>query len=135
MFDKLRQIEARYGEPTRSLPDPQVIGQPAVYARTAKAASELAETVAKFEEYKGVLARISEARHIVAEDADREMRELAQAEVDELTARQGALEEDLRALLIPRDPNDDKNVFLEIRAGAGGDEAAALAGGVCRQLH
>ena len=123
MFDKLRQIEERYGELNRSLSDPQVIGQPAVYARTAKAASELAETVAKFEEYKGVLARISEARHILAEDADREMRELAQAEVDELTARQGSLEEELRGLLIPRDPNDDKNVFLEIRAGAGGDEA------------
>src|SRR4026209_2356836 len=127
MFDKLRQIEERYGELNRSLSDPQVTGQPAVYARTAKAASELAETVAQFEEYKGVLARISEARHIVAEDADREMRELAQAEVDELTARQGALEEDLRALLIPRDPNDDKNVFLEIRAGAGGDEAGLFA--------
>jgi peptide chain release factor 1 len=127
MFDKLRQIEERYGELNRSLSDPQVIGQPAVYARTAKAASELADTVAKFEEYKGVLARISEARHILAEDADREMRELAQAEVDELTARQGALEEDLRALLIPRDPNDDKNVFLEIRAGAGGDEAGLFA--------
>src|SRR6188474_2718380 len=132
MFDKLRQIEERYGELNRSLSDPQVIGQPAVYARTAKAASELAETVAKFEEYKGVLARISEARHIVAEDADREMRELAQAEVDELTARQGALEEDLRALLIPRDPNDDKNVFLEIRAGAGGDEAGLFAADLFR---
>jgi peptide chain release factor 1 len=128
MFDKLRQIEERYGELNRSLSDPQVIGQPAVYARTAKAASELAETVAKFEEYKGVLARISEARHILTEDTDREMRELAQSEVDELTARQGALEEELRGLLIPRDPNDDKNVFLEIRAGAGGDEAALWAG-------
>src|SRR4029453_19027151 len=78
MFDKLRQIEERYSELNRSLSDPQVIGQPAVYARTAKAASELAETVAKFEEYKGVLARISEARHILADDADREMRELAE---------------------------------------------------------
>src|SRR5262245_11830480 len=132
MFDKLRQIEERYSELNRSLSDPQVIGQPAVYARTAKAASELAETVAKFEEYKGVLARISEARHILAEDADREMRELAQAEVDELTVRQGALEEQLRALLIPRDPNDDKNVFLEIRAGAGGDEAGLFAADLAR---
>src|SRR5215467_3303564 len=127
MFDKLRQIEERYGELNRSLSDPAVIGQPAVYARTAKAASELAETVQKFDQYKGVLARISEARHILAEDADREMRELAQAEIDELSARQATLEDELRALLIPRDPNDDKNVFLEIRAGAGGDEAALFA--------
>jgi peptide chain release factor 1 len=127
MFDKLRQIEERYGELNRSLSDPQVIGQPALYARTAKAAADLAETVQKFAEYKGVLARVSEARHILAEDTDREMRELAQAEIDALTARQATLEDELRALLIPRDPNDDKNVFLEIRAGAGGDEAGLFA--------
>jgi peptide chain release factor 1 len=127
MFDKLRQIEERYGELNRSLSDPQVIGQPAVYARTAKAAADLAETVAKFEEYKGVLARISEARHILAEDADREMRDLAQTEIDELGARQAKIEEELRGMLVPRDPNDDKNVFLEIRAGAGGDEAGLFA--------
>jgi peptide chain release factor 1 len=127
MLDQLRQIEERYGELNRSLADPQVIGQAALYARTAKTAADLAETVQKFGEYKDVLARLSEARHILAEDGDREMRELAQAEVDELTARQAALEEELRALLIPRDPNDDKNVFLEIRAGAGGDEAGLFA--------
>src|SRR5512147_696778 len=127
MFDKLRQIEERYGELNRSLSDPQVIGQPAVYARTAKAAADLAETVSKFEEYKSVLARISEARHILAEDADREMRDLAQAEIDELSVRQAKLEDELRAMLVPRDPNDEKNVFLEIRAGAGGDEAGLFA--------
>ena len=132
MFDKLRQIEERYGELNRSLADPQVIGQAALYARTAKTASDLAETVQKFGEYKDVLARLSEARHILAEDSDREMRELAQAEVDELSARQAALEEELRALLIPRDPNDDKNVFLEIRAGAGGDEAGLFAADLFR---
>ena len=132
MFDKLRQIEERYSELNRFLSDPQVIGQPAVYARTAKAAAELAETVSKFEDYKSVLARLSEARHILAEDSDREMRELAQAEIEELTARQTKLEEELRGLLVPRDPNDDKNVFLEIRAGAGGDEAGLFAAEVFR---
>ena len=74
-----------------------------------------------------MLARTSEARHILAEDADREMRDLAQAEIDELGVRQAKLEEELRALLVPRDPNDDKNVFVEIRAGAGGDEAGLFA--------
>ncbi len=123
MFDKLRQIEERYAELNRSLSDPQVIAQPAVYARTAKAAADLAETVEKFDEYKTVLTRISEARHILVEDTDREMREMAQSEIEALTVRQVRLEEELRALLIPRDPNDDKNVFLEMRAGAGGDEA------------
>jgi peptide chain release factor 1 len=132
MFDKLRQIEERYRELTRSLADPAVIGQPAAYAKTAKAASELSEVVQKFEEYKQLLGRLEEARHMVAEDADREMREMAQAEVDELAARQGKLEDGLRALIIPKDPNDDKNVFVEIRAGAGGDEAGLFAADLAR---
>jgi peptide chain release factor 1 len=132
MFDKLRQIEERYRELNRSLSDPDVVGQPAVYARTAKAAAELAETVQKFDDYKDVLTRLSEARHILNEDSDREMREMAQAEIDELQGRQALLEEELRALLIPRDPNDQKNVFLEIRAGAGGDEAGLFAADLLR---
>ncbi|MBI2524399.1 MAG: peptide chain release factor 1 [Candidatus Rokubacteria bacterium] len=132
MFDRLRQLEERYRDLSRRLSDPQVIGQPAEYARTAKAASELAEVVQKFDDYKTLLARISEAHHIVAEDTDREMREMAQAEVDLLTARQTALEEELRALLLPRDPNDQKNVFVEIRAGAGGDEAGLFAADLAR---
>jgi peptide chain release factor 1 len=132
MFDKLRQVEERYRELTWSLSDPAVIGQQAVYAKTAKAASELSEVVGKFGEYKQLLARLEEARHMAAEDADREMREMAQAEVAELTARQAKLEEELRALLIPKDPTDDKNVFVEIRAGAGGDEAGLFAADLAR---
>ncbi|MBI1959509.1 MAG: peptide chain release factor 1 [Candidatus Rokubacteria bacterium] len=132
MFDKLRQLEERYQELSRRLSDPQVIGQQAEYARMAKAASELAEVVQKFEDYKALLARISEARHILAEDTDREMREMAQAEIDDLTARQAAREEELRSLLLPRDPNDQRNVFVEIRAGAGGDEAGLFAADLAR---
>ncbi len=132
MFDKLRQIEERYRELNRSLSDPAVIGQPVLYARTAKAAADLADTVQKFNDYRAVLTRISEARHILNEDGDREMRELAQAEIDELLGRQAELEDELRALLIPRDPNDDKNVFLELRAGAGGDEAGLFAADLAR---
>jgi peptide chain release factor 1 len=132
MFDKLRQVEERYRDLTGSLSDPAVIGQQALYAKTAKAASELAEVVGKFEEYKQLLARLEEARHMAAEDADREMREMAQAEVAELAARQAKLEDELRALLIPQDPNDDRNVFVEIRAGAGGDEAGLFAADLAR---
>mgnify|MGYP001183546947 FL=1 len=132
MFDKLRQIEERYRELTRSMADPAVIGQPAAYAKTAKAASELSEVVQKFEEYKQLLGRLEEARHMAAEDADREMREMAQAEVDELAAHQGKLEDELRALILPKDPNADKNVFVEIRAGAGGDEAGLFAADLAR---
>jgi peptide chain release factor 1 len=132
MFDKLRRIEDRYQELSGQLSDPQVIGQPAEYARMAKAAADLSEIVQKFEEYKALLLRISEARHILSEDSDREMREMAQTEVDDLTARQGEMEEELRTLLIPRDPNDDRNVFVEIRAGAGGDEAGLFAADLAR---
>src|ERR1700730_7558400 len=132
MFDKLRQVEERYRELTGSLSDPAIIGQQAIYAKTAKAASERAEVVGKFEEYKQLLARLEEARHMAAEDTDREMREMAQAEVAELAARQAKLEEELRALLIPKDPNADRNVFVEIRAGAGGDEAGLFAADLAR---
>src|SRR5215475_9762394 len=132
MFDKLRQVEERYRELTRSLSDPVVIGQQALYAKTAKAAAELSEVVGKFGDYKQLLARLEEARHMAAEDADREMREMAQAEVAELAARQAKLEEELRALLIPKDPSDDKNVFVEVRAGAGGDEAGLFAADLAR---
>jgi peptide chain release factor 1 len=132
MFDKLRQVEERYRDLTGSLSDPAIIGQQAIYAKTAKAASELAEVVGKFEEYKQLLARLEEARHMAAEDTDREMREMAQAEVAELAARQAKLEEELRALLIPKDPNADRNVFVEIRAGAGGDEAGLFAADLAR---
>ncbi|HEU5192457.1 MAG TPA: peptide chain release factor 1 [Methylomirabilota bacterium] len=132
MFDKLRQLEERYADLSRRLSDPQVIAQTAEYARTAKAAAELSEVVQKFGAYKDVLQRISEAKHILAEDDDREMREMAQAEVDALTARQASLEDELRTLLLPRDPNDDRNVFVEIRAGAGGEEAALFAADLAR---
>ena len=132
MFDKLRQLEERYADLSRRLSDPQVIGQTAEYARTAKAAAELSDVVQKFGEYKDVLQRVSEAKHILAEDDDREMREMAQAEVDALSSRQTRLEEELRTLLLPRDPNDDRNVFVEIRAGAGGDEAALFAADLAR---
>ena len=132
MFERLRQIEERYQELSRLLADPQVIGQPAQYARHAKAASDLSLVVERFTEYKVVLARITEARHILAEEPDRELRELAQSELDELTARQTALEEELRRLLTPRDPNDERNVFVEVRAGAGGDEAGLFAADLAR---
>jgi len=132
MFDKLRQIEDRYRELNGSLSDPVVLGQPALYAKTAKAASELSSVVQTFEDYKQLLGGLESARRMAAEEPDREMRELAQAEVRDLEARQSKLEEELRALLIPRDPNDDKNVIVEIRAGAGGDEAGLFAADLAR---
>jgi len=132
MFDKLRQIEDRYRELNGSLSDPAVLAQPALYAKTAKSAAELSEVVQKFEDYKQLLGGLESARRMAAEEPDREMRELAQAEVRDLEGRQGKLEDELRALILPKDPNDEKNVFVEIRAGAGGDEAGLFAADLAR---
>src|SRR5438309_7787250 len=132
LFDKLRQIEERSNEIARILSDPAIFAQPAEYARLRKEHADTVEIVERFTEYREVLRRIGEARHILAEGGDRELAELAQAEIDELTGRESALEEELKRLLVPRDPNDEKNVFLEIRAGAGGDEAALFASELVR---
>jgi peptide chain release factor 1 len=132
LFDKLRQIEERSEEIDRALGDPSIYGKSGELARLRKEQSDLQETVERFREYRDVLKRIGEARHILGDGADRELAELAQAEVDELTLRQTELEADLKRLLLPRDPNADKNVFVEIRAGAGGDEAALFAADLAR---
>jgi peptide chain release factor 1 len=132
LFDKLRQIEERSQEIARRLADPAIFSQQAEYARLRKEHADSQEIVERFGEYRDVLRKISEARHILSEGGDRELHELAQAEIDELAARQTALEADLTRLLLPRDPNDDKNVFVEIRAGAGGDEAALFAADLAR---
>jgi peptide chain release factor 1 len=132
LFDKLRQIEERSNELARTLSDPAIYSQPAEYARLRKEHADTLEIVARFAAYREVLRRQGEARHILAEGGDRELHELAQAEVDELEGRKLALEEELTRLLLPRDLNDDKNVFVEIRAGAGGDEAALFAAELAR---
>ncbi|MBI1845499.1 MAG: peptide chain release factor 1 [Candidatus Rokubacteria bacterium] len=132
MFDKLRQIEERSQELARALADPAIFGQPERYARLRKEHADTVEIVERFTAYRDVLRKLGEARHILDEGGDRELMELAQAEIEELTARQSALDAELKRLLVPRDPNDDKNVFLEIRAGAGGDEAALFASELAR---
>ena len=132
LFDKLRQIEERSREIERSLADPAIFGQQAEYARLRKEYSDTQEVVGRFAEYRDVLKRLGEARHILSEGGDRELAELAQAEIDELSGKQTQLEEDLKRLVLPRDPNDDKNVFVEIRGGAGGDEAALFAADLAR---
>src|SRR5204863_4346623 len=119
-------------EIARRLADPSIFSQQAEYARLRKEHADSQDVVERFGEYRDVLRKLSEAQHILAEGGDRELAELAQAEIDELGARQAALEADLKRLLLPRDPNDEKNVFVEIRAGAGGDEAALFAADLAR---
>jgi peptide chain release factor 1 len=132
LFDKLRQIEERSEELARALADPRLYANPGELARLRKEHAETLEVVERFREYREILRRLGEARHLLDEGADQELQELAQAEIDELSGKQGVLETELKRLLVPRDPNDDRNVFLEIRAGAGGDEAALFAADLAR---
>jgi peptide chain release factor 1 len=132
VFDKLRQIESRYQEISVRLAEAaNVPGGRAEYARLAKAASEIEPVVTAFGQYKNVLARIEEANHILGE-GDPDLVELAGLELEELRGRERDLEERLRTMLIPRDARDDRNVLVEIRAGAGGDEAALFAADLAR---
>ena len=127
MFERLEQIEKKYDELTQQLASPEVINDSARYQKTAKAHSELSEVVEKYREYKDLKRGIAESKALVAEETDAEMRDYAQEELTKLEARVGGVEEELKTLLLPKDPNDEKNVVLEIRAGTGGDEASLFA--------
>jgi len=126
---KLSAIEGRFEELTRKLSDPEVLAQPQVMQKLAKEHSDLRELVETFRVHRDVSRRLDEAREL---QKDPEMRELARAEEGELTAELGKLEERLTVLLLPKDPNDEKNILLEIRAGTGGEEAALFAADLYR---
>jgi peptide chain release factor 1 len=127
MFDRLEQIEAKYDELTEALASPEVISDSSRYQKVAKAHSEIALIVEKYREYKDLRKGIDESRALLADESDAEMRAYAQEELEKLEARVGGVEQELKLLLAPKDPNDEKNVVLEIRAGTGGDEASLFA--------
>src|ERR1700687_5223342 len=127
MFDRLDQIEARYEELTQALASPEIAGDSARYQKTAKAHSEISYIVEKYREYKDLTRGIAESKTVLADEKDAEMRAYAQEELDKLEARVAEVEEELKVLLLPKDPNDEKDVILEIRAGTGGDEATLFA--------
>ena len=132
MLDKLEQIEARYEALTEELSSPEVFSDPANYAKLNKQHRSLNEVVEKYREWKHLKSELAGAKELLALSDDEEMRELARAEVLTLEARLEQAEDDLRILLLPRDPNDEKNVILEIRAGTGGDEATLFAAEMLR---
>jgi len=127
MFERLDQIEARYEELTQALSSPEIIGDSAKYQKTAKAHSEIADIVEKYREFKDLKKGIAESKAVLAEEKDPEMRAYAEEELAKLEPRVSVIEEELKFLLLPKDPNDEKNVILEIRAGTGGDEATLFA--------
>jgi len=132
MFERLDQIESKYDELTQALATPEVISDSSRYQKTAKAHSELAPIVEKYREYKDLKRGVAESKAVIAEESDAEMRAYAQEELTQLEQRIGKVEEELKVLLIPKDPNDEKNVILEIRAGTGGDEASLFAAEIFR---
>jgi peptide chain release factor 1 len=131
MLDKLTAIEHRYTELASLLAEPAVQGDQPEYRKHARALAEIEPMVEGFREYKGVLAELDQAQELVRSN-DAEMRALAQEELTRLQSRRDALLQELKLLLVPKDPNDEKNVLLEIRAGTGGDEAALFAGELFR---
>jgi peptide chain release factor 1 len=130
MYDKLNDIEKRYEELQRKSSDPSIVTDVKAFRDTMKAIAEIEEITVKYRELKGVQKRLADARDMLQSDSD--MRELAEMEIAELEPVVPRLETEIRVLLQPKDPNDDKNVFVEIRAGTGGDEASLFAAEIMR---
>ena len=132
MLDKLEQIEKRYEELTEQLSSPELLANPSDYAKTAKQHRSLGEVVEKYQSLKSLKTELNDARELFDTSDDDEMREMARQELENLQSRLQQTEEELKILLIPSDPNDEKNVILEIRAGTGGDEATLFAAEMLR---
>src|SRR6266487_3727995 len=132
LIERLRTVEARYEELNQLMAEPEVVSDNKRYQKTAKAHSEIGEIVSKFREYKDLERGVSETGAMVREETDPELKAMAEEELANLQKRLAQCETDLKLLLLPKDPNDDRNVILEIRAGTGGDEATLFAADVFR---
>jgi len=131
MLEKLRAVEDKYAELTALLMDPEVLSKPGELQKYSKEQANILPLVEKIREYDKLLSDIEEAEEL-SRSGDEDLRELAQSELNELKERRPAIEEELKFMLLPRDPRDEKNVILEIRAGTGGEEAALFAGRLLR---
>jgi len=135
MIDKLEEIKNRFDEVGQLLVQPDTISDMKKYSRLNKEYKDLEKIVQKYEEYKNVLSNLESAKNVIATEKDQEFREMAKSEVEELNPRRDRIEDELKQMLIPKDPNDSKDVILEIRAGTGGDEAAIFAGDLFRMYQ
>ena len=131
MFDRLDQLEARYEDLGLQLSDPKIVNDQENYRKVAKQHRDMEPTVEKFRDFRKLRDAVADARAMLTE-SDADMREMAQAELDELEPKLATTEEELKVLLLPKDPNDDKNIVLELRAGTGGDEASLFVAEVFR---
>ena len=132
MFDRLQSVEDRYDRLNELLSDPDIVNDTNKLRTLSKEQSDLQDTVDAYREYKDIKAQLAEAKAMLEEKLDADMRDMVKEEVNELEPQIEAIEERLKLLLIPKDPNDDKNVIIEIRGAAGGDEAALFAGNLFR---
>ena len=132
MFQKLEAVEKRYDELTKLISDPEVISNQSEWQKYMKEHGSISDIVEKYREYKKVQKQMEEAKEMLY---DKELKELAEMELEEAKEKLPKIEEELKVLLLPRDPNDDKNVICEIRAGAGGEEAALFAGTLFRMYN
>ncbi|MGD6778350.1 peptide chain release factor 1 [Sutcliffiella horikoshii] len=132
MFDRLQAVEMRYEKLTELLSDPEVISDTKKLREYSKEQSDMQETVEAYREYKAVKEQLDDAKAMLEDKLDADMREMVKEEIAELEEQQENLADRLHILLLPKDPNDDKNVIMEIRGAAGGDEAALFAGDLYR---
>lgn len=132
ILEKLQGVKERFEEVGRLITEPDIIADMKRYVKLNKEYKDLEPIVQAYNEYKNVISNIDSARAMLAEEKDPEMREMAKAELEELNEKLPAMEEEIKMLLLPADPEDDKNAIIEIRAGTGGDEASIFAGDLFR---
>ncbi|MBO9637744.1 peptide chain release factor 1 [Siphonobacter aquaeclarae] len=135
MLEQLEAIRERFNEVSQQIVQPEVAGDVKRYKSLSKEYKDLEKIVAKYDEYLLLLGQISSAKEVLTTEKDEEFRELAKIELDELNPKQEILEQELKELLIPKDPNDSRNIILEVRGGTGGDEAAIFAGDLFRMYQ
>ncbi len=135
MLEKIKQLENRYQELGEEMGKPEVVSDHEQYSKLAKEYSDLEPVVKKGQKYEQILSQLEETRQMLDDDIDDEMEELAREELEKLEGSSEKLEKEIRKLLVPPDPNDTKNVVMEIRAGTGGDEAGIFAGDLFRMYQ
>ena len=135
MLEKLDFLTDKYKDLSEKISDPEIIANNATWTKYVKEHAEIEPVVTKYQQYKKTVSELAEAREMLEDVKEKELEDLVKSEIAELSDRKEALEEELKVLLLPKDPNDEKNVFVEIRAGTGGEEAALFAGTLFRMYN
>ena len=135
ILDRLNFIENKYDELSVKISDPSIMANQNEWRKLCKEHADLEIIVNKYREYKSTIEDLEANKEMLAEESDQEMRDFINADIKELSERKISIEDEIQILLLPKDPNDDKNVFVEIRGGAGGDEAALFAANLFRMYN